>query len=211
MAAAVLPGENPEEYTALFNEVWSDCKPVGPVEQSLVGGIASFLWRKRRLGIFRQAEAARKEFGACFADGDLAAGTANASHQRLEKEKRSLELISKLREGRHELDEIKNGFSELGSNLDEIERKVGIDPEASRAAAAEASETKIAQQQTENQFAFLGDLITPECFLQELELRERLDAAIERAFDRLVKYQKRRISGFEIDRRRPQSGLTRSY
>src|SRR6266568_6231724 len=100
MAAAVLPGENPEEYTALFNEVWSDCKPVGPVEQSLVGGIASFLWRKRRLGIFRQAEAARKEFGACFADGDLAAGTANASHQRLEKEKRSLELISKLREGR---------------------------------------------------------------------------------------------------------------
>jgi hypothetical protein len=202
MAAVVLPGEKPEEFTALFDEVWSDCRPVGPVEQSLVGGIASFLWRKRRLGIFRIAEAARKEFGEFFKDGDLEAGAMSASHHRLEKQKRSLERLVKSREL---LEQVKPDIVAFGLNIDELEKHVGIDPQASRAASAETSDRKLAKEDTEIQFAILGDLISPECFIQELELRERLDAGIERAFDRLIKYQTRRITGLVVDRR-PRNG-----
>jgi hypothetical protein len=203
MAAAVLPGENPEEFAALFDEVWSDCRPVGPVEQSLVRGIASFLWRKRRLGIFRIAEAARKEYGEFFKDGDLEAGAMSASHHRLEKRQRSLERLAKSREL---LEQVKPDIVAFGLNIDKLEKQVGIDPQASRAASAETTERKLAKEETETQFAILGDLISPECFIQELELRERLDAAIERAFDRLIRYQTRRITGLVVDRR-PRNGL----
>jgi hypothetical protein len=203
MATAVLPGEDPEEFAALLDEVWSDCRPVGPVEKSLVSDIASFLWRKRRLGIFRIAEAARKEFGEFFKDGDLEACAMSVSHHRLEKQQRSLERLVKSREL---LGQLKPDILASGLRIDDLEKQVGIDPQASRAASAETTERKLAKENTETQFAILGDLISPECFIQELELRERLDVAVERAFDRLNKYQTRRISGWVVDRRR-RNGL----
>jgi hypothetical protein len=88
---AVFPGEDPNEFEALIDELWSDLKPRGALEQSLVADIASWTWRKSRLGVFQVAEAARKEFGECFADGDIEAGALRASQQRMQKEQRSLE------------------------------------------------------------------------------------------------------------------------
>jgi len=66
-------------------------------------------------------------------------------------------------------------------------------------------------EEAEIHFAILGDLISPECYLQELELIERLDAGIERAFDRLAKYQARRKSGSlpGSDRRNQRWGRVR--
>jgi hypothetical protein len=207
-ATAVLPGEDPKEFSALFDEIWGDLRPRGPLERSLAREIASLLWRKGRLGIFRVAEAARKEFGEFFADGDLEAGGLRASHHRMQKQQASLERLLKSREF---LEEVKSKFRDSGLRLDEIEKQIGTDPEASRDAAADTVERQLAKDRTETEFAVLGDLISPECFIQELELRERLDAAIERALDRFHKCQAIRISGSVVGRRPPQGGRGRYY
>src|SRR6266567_183288 len=207
MAAALLPGEDLKEFSALFDRLWLDWRPVGPIEQSLIKDIAYFLWRKGRLGIFRVAEAARKEFGEFFADGDLEAGGLRASHHRMQKQQASLRLLK----SREFLEEVKPKFRDSGLRLDEIEKQIGTDPEASRDAAADTVERQLAKDRTETEFAVLGDLISPECFIQELELRELLDAAIERALDRLSKCQARRISGSVVGRRPPQRGRGRYY
>ena len=58
------------------------------------------------------------------------------------------------------------------------------------------AEKRAKADEAEIHFALLGDLISPDCYVQELELIERLDVGIERALDRLAKYQARRKSGF---------------
>src|SRR5262249_53133303 len=212
-AGAVFPGEDPKEFEALFDQLCSDLKPVGRVEHSLVADIACAIWRKSRLDVFRAAEAARKEFGECFADGDLEAGAFRAFHQRIEKEQRSLER--RVEEAKF-LKEIKPKFADLDDIIETVKnslRKVkeqnGIDSSASRPPRADAVEQDLAKQREAHQFAILGDLITPECFIQELEFKERLDEAIERALDRLAKYQARRISGSTVDWRGPRRGRLR--
>src|SRR5262249_47488803 len=205
---AILPGEDRKQFEALFDELWSDLNPSGPVERSLVVDVAYLTWRKSRLDVFRAAEAARKEFGECFADGDLEAGAFRAFQLRREKEQRSLER--RVEEAKF-LDEIKPKFADLDDivetlqdSLRKLNEQNGIDSSASRPPSADAVEQDLAKQREAHQFAILGDLITPECFIEELEFKERLDEAIERAVDRLAKYQARRISGSTVDRRGPR-------
>jgi hypothetical protein len=63
-----------------------------------------------------------------------------------------------------------------------------VDP-AWGAAAVQGSMKKIHHDEAEHSLAQLGDLLTPECHSAELRYKDLLDLTIERAHDRLTKYQ----------------------
>jgi hypothetical protein len=197
-AGAVFPGEDPEEFKALYQQLCGDLRPVGRLEISLVVDIATYQWRKDRLNTFHEAERARRELGEFFADGDLEVGLRSVWLHREQQQLHRAECLLKS----HELaEQLKQQLRNDDPNFDEIPKHFNMKPETARTAAAKAFERDEAKDRTETQLAALGDVITPECFLQELEFRQRLDAAIERSLDLLIKYQARRISALPVSRR----------
>src|SRR5262249_7307929 len=190
--------EDSEEFKALYRELCADLRPVGHLEISLVADIATYQWRKDRLNIFDEAERARRELGEFFADGDLEVGIRSVWLHREQKHLHRIECLLKS----HELaEQLKQQLRKDDPNFDETLKHFAKDPEAARKAAAKTFERDEAKEHTEMQLAALGDVITPECFLQELEFRQRLDAAIERSVDLLIKHQTRRISALRVSRR----------
>jgi hypothetical protein len=57
---AVLPGEDKVAFEKLHQDLIAELHPNGPLEEDIVMTIARLLWRKRHLGIYRLAEAAKK-------------------------------------------------------------------------------------------------------------------------------------------------------
>ena len=45
---AVLPGEDSDAFEELWNEVWAELSPVGPIEKLLVERAINAMWRLRR-------------------------------------------------------------------------------------------------------------------------------------------------------------------
>jgi hypothetical protein len=58
-ATTLLPGEDPAAFEKLLRAVIAEFKPVGVLEETIVGEMAHLLWRKQNLAIFRIAKAAR--------------------------------------------------------------------------------------------------------------------------------------------------------
>ena len=209
-ASAVLPGESAEDFTDLLNLLRDRLQPFSYIEDDLVVTIAKYSWRKRRLGIFRVAAEARAKFGACFSEGDIELGVTRVYQHRFEELQCRLKRKQKTQPLLEEMKKILAEAPDIGGTnppdksqskpMEGTSNQPGLDAEK-RAKAEEA----------EIEFAVLGDLISPECYLQELELIERLDAGIERAFDRLAKYQARRKSGSlpGSDRRNQRWGRVR--
>lgn len=54
--ATVLEGESPREYKALLESFWESLRPVGGIEEYLVGKLARSAWRLRRVLIAEGAE-----------------------------------------------------------------------------------------------------------------------------------------------------------
>jgi hypothetical protein len=52
---AVLPWEDPEEYSTLLDALVAEHKPQGPTEEHLVEELAGVIWRKRRLRLGENA------------------------------------------------------------------------------------------------------------------------------------------------------------
>jgi hypothetical protein len=44
----VLPGEDAQAFEDLWNEVWAELSPVGPIEELLLERIINSMWRLRR-------------------------------------------------------------------------------------------------------------------------------------------------------------------
>ncbi len=57
----------------------------------------------------------------------------------------------------------------------------------------EEMETKLRNEDIEQALAKFGELLTPDHYAAELQFVERLDATIERAHARLMKYQAERL------------------
>jgi hypothetical protein len=57
--ATLLPGEDPDAFVKLQQDVIAEFQPTGPVEDDIVGSIARYLWRKKNLPTFRLAALAR--------------------------------------------------------------------------------------------------------------------------------------------------------
>src|SRR5215831_10623755 len=45
----VLPGEDMDAFEDLWNQVWADRSPVGPIEEFLVNRVVNAMWRLQRL------------------------------------------------------------------------------------------------------------------------------------------------------------------
>ncbi len=66
VAKPVLPGENPEDFDLLLDDLWDQYDPKGPVEEDAVETIAHAIWRKNHLDVFNRAFVARKKLGSFF-------------------------------------------------------------------------------------------------------------------------------------------------
>jgi hypothetical protein len=80
-SAAVLPGEDPEEYAAFVTGVVEDLVPVGPLEEDLARRIAAARWRLRRIDGW---VAARARLAAQAVPKDVAAKLAAADAEIVE-------------------------------------------------------------------------------------------------------------------------------
>lgn len=78
--APVMVGEDSEEYVALCEQLKEELKPVGIIEEQLVGRMTNALWRLRRLS---HIEAGLLTYHAANAYAD-AAETVAASHTRVD-------------------------------------------------------------------------------------------------------------------------------
>jgi hypothetical protein len=59
-ATTLLPGESVTAFNKLHEQVVADLAPDGILMEETVATIAHYLWRKRNLGIFRQAESVQR-------------------------------------------------------------------------------------------------------------------------------------------------------
>jgi hypothetical protein len=58
-ASGILPGEDPAAFKKLHHKLIAELRPIGALEDDIVGTIARLLWRKQNLATFRVAELAR--------------------------------------------------------------------------------------------------------------------------------------------------------
>jgi hypothetical protein len=54
--APILPGEDPQEFRQILDDVVEEWHPSGPTEQDAVDTIAKGIWLKRRAGRFREVQ-----------------------------------------------------------------------------------------------------------------------------------------------------------
>jgi hypothetical protein len=187
--SAVLVSENPHDFTALFDELCQELRPVGVLEEDQVATIAKLLFRKPRLAIFQRAAQARDVDSKARvaqmmgkpteemrrAQDNLARAKILATYAQEEQEKGHPEK-AKGRDKR-----INEAARALAPRIDQIEEMLGIGP-------SEADKAKKAEQA-----ALLN--IKQHAYIEHLDLVERLDAAIERTFHRLAIYQRTRMTG----------------
>jgi hypothetical protein len=172
----VLPGEDPKEFTRFHQSVIADLDPSGPIECDIVLNLAKCLWRKSRLGIYAVAEAARKEWGQVFAERDTPYWDF------------TFEMLKKLsRDTKHLMDtlELEEGTRtaviEQLPHIEEVNRCIDALP----ASEGEPDEELMRKELIKCKLASLGDRITIEELIKEIELDARLEARIDRLLKRL--------------------------
>ena len=55
----ILPGEDPQDFEKLKNELFAEYKPSGISEERVMMAIARAFWQERRLVLFQQVQHAR--------------------------------------------------------------------------------------------------------------------------------------------------------
>jgi hypothetical protein len=176
--SAVLPTESPDEFAAQFQQLRQELKPVGLLEESQVATIAELLWRKHRLQLFHNAEQAR-EF--MFKQRKILQQKYKAralAKQLQEKQEKEDPANAKSRD-----EKIQQMTIALIPHVREAEEELSLlppEPEPNSAYDKEQAALRA---------------VTSERYTNDLELMERLDAAIEAVLVRLEKYQRRRMAG----------------
>jgi hypothetical protein len=171
----VLPGEDPQEFERLHQDLTDEYMPSGPSECDMVMSLARYLWRKSRLTIYAHAAAVRKDWGDAFAGASEIATDAALDerlHSTLTRLKTQIPLQIELAKSEKELlPQILEVNKHLSAILN-VDKKEEI--QMRRRADAEL------------ELARLGDQITVEKLIEEIDLDERLDKRIERLTKRLV-------------------------
>jgi hypothetical protein len=186
-ASELLPGEDPREFECLMNAVFAEWRPSGAVEEDAARSLASAIWRKQRLSIFLRAQRARARYGKTFA------GSQEPSRTRIKLIAELQVLVNTFRE-KHEQGKIEETCGKL---IDETSEKLIKDidvacatPEANRAASAVKysvpSDKEREEALVDVELAALGESISPEQFVKQMDLEQRLDAKIDRAIKRLL-------------------------
>jgi hypothetical protein len=173
-AAKILPGEDPKEFAKLLADVRAELHPSGPIEDEHVLTIASVLWRKRRLAIFQKAARARRLYAPVF----------EHAHEPGWDEDSALM--------RHHMKRLKEFCEDSRVDLEEHE-SINLFNSGLNAAAESMSKLlgrsgKEVQEEERIYYALakMGESATPEYLVKLLDLEERLDATLERAFKRLM-------------------------
>jgi hypothetical protein len=177
--SAVLPTESPDEFAAHFQELRQELKPVGLLEESQVAVIAQLLWRKHRLSLFDDAAQAREFMRLEKAILRRENKARRMATQLQEKQEKLNPAYAELRD-----DKIVVMTCELIKQMCERDEEAGLSP----------PELTIEDDEDDEEQAALRN-VTIERYTKDLELMERLDAAIEAALVRLEKYQRRRMTG----------------
>jgi hypothetical protein len=171
----VLPGEDPQEFERLHQSLIDEYMPSGPSECDMVMSLARYMWRKSRLTIYGQATKARKFWGDVFA-GASETETELALVQRACSEtaafQKQLPLIEELRKWRREAEPQTVELNKQLIAYANLDKKQLIEV--------------ILRTRVESELARLGDQITVETLIEEIDLDERLEKRIERLTKRLV-------------------------
>ena len=177
--SAVLPTESPDEFAAHFQALRQELKPVGLLEESQVAVIAQLLWRKHRLSLFHDAAQAREFM--------------HLQKAILRRENKARRMVTQLQEKQEKLDpanaelrdeKILMMTHELIKQMCEGDEEAGLTP----------PELTIEDDEDDDEQAALRN-VTIERYTKDLELMQRLDAAIEAALVLFEKYQRRRMTG----------------
>jgi hypothetical protein len=153
----VLPGENAQEFKRLHQSLIDELEPSGPTECDAVLSLAKCMWRKSRLTIYAQIAAARTKV--------------NDVHPLQE----ALDAYEAALNARWGLDPQSPGAQEDLTTQEEQ----NLPTEKTR-------ERDRTQEDTpEQQLAKLGEQITSERLIEEIELAGRLDARIDGLLKRL--------------------------
>jgi hypothetical protein len=216
-ASPVLPGEDGREFVMLFTRLAEEHAAEGDLEFDAVLTMATSLWRKQNLSVYKLAAEARARYGGFFNFPNDRAGFLRYISRESEKLLLVAQATVEERERRLKDDEATQSNGENGqiencihlNGLANDPRLLGTE-ETRMSVMAEATELMTAfmseildpeileelKQVAEDRvrdplinLARLGTLITPECLSAELDMIERLDAAIDRSHSRLKKYQ----------------------
>jgi hypothetical protein len=172
----VLPGEDPEEFDRFHRSLIEEFEPSGPTECDIVLSLANSMWRKSRLNIYALAAEARKIWGDVFDNRDnpywsIDVGLLKKFMQETERLRNVLSIAEELRKAD------KEGLPHLVQFTKDC------------AACLNADEEKQLEMQQEGidglRLAALGEQITMEALINEIELNGRLDARIDRLMKRL--------------------------
>jgi hypothetical protein len=201
----------------LFTRLAEEHAAEGDLEFDAVLTMAAALWRKQNLSVYRLAAEARARYGDFFNFPNDRAGIERYISRECEKLLLVAQATMEKQDERLKNNEPMQSYdrnsqvencihlNQLGSDprlLGTEEMRMSVMAEVTERMTASMSEAldpeilKESKQVGEDRvrdplfnLALLGELVTPECLTAELNMIERLDATIDRAYSRLKKFQ----------------------
>ena len=172
----LLPGEDSEEFDRFHRSLIDEFEPSGPTECDIVLSLANSMWRKSRLNIYTLAAQARKRWGVVFEDRDNPSWSLHAGLA-----KKFVQGSEPLRKALSSAEECRKTNKELLPHWLQLQKDC--------AAYLNADDEEQLKMQDEGivglLLSALGEQITVEALINEIELNDRLDARIDRLLKRL--------------------------
>ena len=179
--AAILPGENQQEFDELHSALIEEWTPCGPTEEEAVLSIAKCIWRKRRVQNFLRTQALESRIDPNHVAYDAASMLASFSAY-IEKAPESFATnLSALRESaaEHLLRTCpRDKFKTKSDFVAAVQKEI---TDVLLPAAARDSRFDPEWPLTDS-----AHILGQDIFKQELALDERIDAIIDRAIKRLI-------------------------
>jgi hypothetical protein len=206
----LLPGEDPDEYGQFLEKVFLEWAPCGPTETDTVMSLANCMWRKSNLCIYAKAAYARKSHFLVFDGRDsllwnledaqkgalLQFAAVYCTNRAAEKEREKIAMpfvreFQKYAEsqlkGEEKSDEKSRDRS--AKNTEEKSEEKRKEKSGKKSDEKSKENSKETEEQSDDELlelAKLGDQMTVETLMEEIELEDRLDARIDRMVKRLL-------------------------
>jgi hypothetical protein len=174
----ILPGEDVEKFKELVKDLLDEFKPSGALENDCVLDIAKVVWRKHHLGTYRRADQARAKWAPYM-----------VNHPNVET---VMDIALKSRV----IDQMQKRVDLLSDqNRLATEAKLPAAMELALSTTKELLEARgvavdfekcVEEGEIDLHLALLGEEITPDRLVRELEVLARLDAMIDRQVKRLM-------------------------
>jgi hypothetical protein len=192
----LLPGENFDEFKALCRALETELGPQGYSELDVVTEIAFCTWRRARLHIYFEAAAARQKYAAFFAGRDDPSWDEHQQYLKFAQRycQASLDVV------------------QMSEKLAKAQKDLAASNEEVVAAAEKVFKVDVKKLMAEEDvtltLASLGEQVTPETLMQEIDLYNRLEARIERLLKRLWQLKAaKQMLGLQGDASSPKTAL----